>query len=134
FVNFPTDLHAIGQYIQEGRRDLFETTLKLTKKPESEIITNDQANIDGLNYLAGKSLTDINEKVHEAEVLAHTAGDFLDLIIQLPRLRLYMFGYLVYFFQKAYAMNSYLFGVKPFDQPGVEAYKTNMFKLLEKNE
>jgi len=134
FVNFPTDLHAIGQYIQEGRRDLFETTLKLTKKPESEIITHDQTNIDGLNYLAGKSLADINEKVHEAAVLAHTDGGVPNLIIHVPRLSPYMFGYLVYFFQKACAMSSYLFGVNPFDQPGVEAYKTNMFKLLGKNE
>src|SRR5699024_12040458 len=104
FVNFPTELYVIGQYIQEGRRDLFETTLKLTKKPESEIITNDQENIDGLNYLAGKRLTDINEKVHEAAVLAHTDGGVPNLIIHVPRLSPYMFGYLVYFFQKACAM------------------------------
>ena len=134
FVNFPTDLHAIGQYIQEGRRDIFETTLKISEKPDSEIMKLDANNIDELNYLAGKSLADINEKVHEAAVLAHTDGGVPNLIIHIPRLSPYMFGYLVYFLQKACAMSSYLFGVNPFDQPGVEAYKTNMFKLLGKYE
>src|SRR5690625_4976604 len=94
----------------------------------------DQANIDGLNYLADKSLADINEKVHEAAVLAHTDGGVPNLIIHVPRLSPYMFGYLVYLFQKACAMSSYLFGVNTFDHTVVDAYKTNMFKLLEKNE
>src|SRR5699024_5980594 len=112
---------------------IFETTLKIREKPDSEIMKLDANNIDELIYVAVKSMADINEKFHEAAVLAHTEGGVANLIIHIPRLSSYMFVYLVYFLQKACAMSSYLFGVNPFDQPGVEAYKTNMFKLLGKN-
>lgn len=132
FVNFPTDLHAIGQYIQDGRRDLFETTIRVSQLNSEEVIQHDEKNIDELNYLAGKSLEEVNEKVHQAAVLAHTDGDVPNLIMHVPALDAYTFGYLVYFFQKACAMSGNLFEVNPFNQPGVEAYKNNMHALLGK--
>lgn len=132
FVNFPTDLHAIGQYIQDGRRNLFETTIRVSHLKSEEVIHYDEKNIDELNYLAGKSLEEVNEKVHQAAVLAHTDGGVPNLIMHVPALDAHTFGYLVYFFQKACAMSAYLFEVNPFDQPGVEAYKNNMHALLGK--
>ena len=132
FVNFPTDLHSIGQYIQDGRRDLFETTIKVNELGCEQSIQYDEKNIDELNYLSGKSLEEVNEKVHQAAVLAHKDGGVPNLIIHVPEIDAYTFGYLVYFFQKACAMSGYLFQVNPFDQPGVEAYKNNMYALLGK--
>lgn len=132
FVNFPADLHSIGQYIQEGRRDLFETTIKVNETSVEELIDYDETNIDGLNYLAGIDLDRVNEKVYQAAVLAHTDGGVPNLTINVPNLKSATFGYLVYFFQKTCAMSGYLFQVNPFDQPGVEAYKENMYALLGK--
>lgn len=131
-ANFTTDLHSMGQYIQDGRRNLFETVLHVEKSKRSITLEADNANTDGLNYLAGKTLHEINDKAYEGTLLAHTDGDVPNLIIELPALDAYSFGYMVYFFEKACAISGYLLGVNPFDQPGVEAYKKNMFALLGK--
>lgn len=131
-ANFSTDLHSLGQYVQEGRRILFETVIKVDK-PKHELTINEiEKDLDGLNYLAGKSIDFVNNKAFEGTLLAHTDGGVPNLIINIPQLDEYTFGYLVYFFEKACAMSGYLLGVNPFDQPGVEAYKTNMFALLGK--
>lgn len=131
-ASFTTDLHSLGQYIQEGRRNIFETVLHV-KEPRKELtLEASDNNADGLNYLAGKTLHEINEKAFQGTLLAHTDGDVPVLVVEIPRLDAYMFGYLVYFFEKACAISGYLLGVNPFDQPGVEAYKKNMFALLGK--
>jgi glucose-6-phosphate isomerase len=131
-ANFSTDLHSLGQYVQEGRRDLFETIIKV-EKPRHELIIEEAANdLDGLNYLAGKTVDFVNNKAFEGTMLAHTDGGVPNLVLTIPQLDEYTFGYLVYFFEKACAMSGYLLGVNPFDQPGVEAYKVNMFALLGK--
>ncbi|EIJ78618.1 glucose-6-phosphate isomerase [Bacillus methanolicus PB1] len=131
-ANFSTDLHSLGQYIQEGRRDLFETIIKV-EKPRHELTIEEEANdLDGLNYLAGKTVDFVNNKAFEGTLLAHTDGGVPNLVVSIPQLDEYTFGYLVYFFEKACAMSGYLLGVNPFDQPGVEAYKANMFALLGK--
>ncbi|SDQ29257.1 glucose-6-phosphate isomerase [Virgibacillus salinus] len=131
-ANFTTDLHSMGQYIQDGRRDLFETVLHVNKSKQDITLESDEANSDGLNYLAGNTIHDINEKAFQGTLLAHTDGNVPNLIIELPELDAYTFGYMVYFFEKACAISGYLLGVNPFDQPGVEAYKKNMFALLGK--
>lgn len=131
-ANFSTDLHSLGQYIQEGRRDLFETVIKV-EKPRRELkIEAEENDLDGLNYLAGKTVDFVNNKAFEGTMLAHTDGGVPNLIVSIPNMDEYTFGYLVYFFEKACAMSGYLLGVNPFDQPGVEAYKVNMFALLGK--
>ena len=131
-ANFSTDLHSLGQYVQEGRRDLFETIIKV-EKPRHELkieaIEND---LDGLNYLAGQTVDFVNNKAFQGTMLAHTDGGVPNLIVDIPAMDEYTLGYLVYFFEKACAMSGYLLGVNPFDQPGVEAYKVNMFALLGK--
>ncbi|MDW0116288.1 glucose-6-phosphate isomerase [Sporosarcina thermotolerans] len=130
--NFSTDLHSFGQYIQEGQRNLFETIVKVIE-PNCDIrIDKDEDDIDGLNYLAGRTVDDVNSKAFEGALKAHVDGGVPGLVFEIPRMEAYTFGYLVYFFEKACAMSAYLFGVNPFDQPGVEQYKTNMFKLLNK--
>ncbi|WP_078544298.1 glucose-6-phosphate isomerase [Litchfieldia alkalitelluris] len=131
-ANFSTDLHSLGQYVQEGRRDLFETVLHVEKSRHELTIEAEDNDLDGLNYLAGKSVDFVNKKAFEGTMLAHTDGGVPNLIVNLPELNEYTFGYLVYFFEKACAMSGYLLGVNPFDQPGVEAYKVNMFALLGK--
>ncbi|MFC0301027.1 glucose-6-phosphate isomerase [Virgibacillus soli] len=131
-ANFSTDLHSLGQYIQEGRRDLFETVLHVRASRHDIVLEEDEKDLDGLNYLAGKSIHDINDKAFQGTLLAHTDGNVPNLIISIPKLDAFTFGYLVYFFEKACAMSGYLLGVNPFDQPGVEAYKKNMFALLGK--
>ncbi|WP_316571581.1 glucose-6-phosphate isomerase [Neobacillus sp. YIM B06451] len=131
-ANFSTDLHSLGQYIQEGRRDMFETIIKV-EKPRYELKIEEEANdLDGLNYLAGQTVDFVNNKAFEGTMLAHTDGGVPNLIVSIPQMDEYTFGYLVYFFEKACAMSGYLLGVNPFDQPGVEAYKVNMFALLGK--
>jgi glucose-6-phosphate isomerase len=131
-ANFSTDLHSLGQYVQDGRRDLFETIIKV-ENPKHELVLEEAANdLDGLNYLAGKTVDFVNNKAFEGTLLAHTDGGVPNLIISIPKMDEYTFGYLVYFFEKACAMSGYLLGVNPFDQPGVEAYKVNMFALLGK--
>ncbi|WP_047983660.1 glucose-6-phosphate isomerase [Ornithinibacillus californiensis] len=131
-ANFSTDLHSLGQYIQDGRRDLFETVLHVNQSKLDLTLEEEENNSDGLNYLAGKTIHEINDKAYQGTLLAHTDGGVPNLIINVPALDAYTFGYLVYFFEKACALSGYLLGVNPFDQPGVEAYKKNMFALLGK--
>ena len=131
-ANFSTDLHSLGQYVQEGRRDLFETIIKV-EKPRHELkIEAEENDLDGLNYLAGQTVDFVNNKAFQGTMLAHTDGGVPNLIVNIPAMDEYTLGYLVYFFEKACAMSGYLLGVNPFDQPGVEAYKVNMFALLGK--
>lgn len=131
-ADFTADLHSLGQYIQEGKRHLFETLINI-ETPEVDMdILADELNLDGLNYLAGKSLDYVNKKASEGTILAHTDGGVPNLVINLPEANEYYLGQLFYFFEKACAVSGYLLGVNPFDQPGVEAYKKNMFALLEK--
>lgn len=131
-ANFSTDLHSLGQYVQDGRRDLFETVLHVNKAKKEMTLEADDVNSDGLNYIAGKTIHEINDKAFQGTLLAHTDGQVPNLIVEVPELDAYTFGYLVYFFEKACAISGYLLGVNPFDQPGVEAYKVNMFALLGK--
>ncbi len=131
-VDFSTDLHSMGQYVQEGRRDLFETVLWVEKPRVSLAIPNDPDNIDGLNFLSGRTMEYVNEKAFEGTLLAHNDGGVPNLVIRVPEIKPYWFGNLVYFFEKACGISGYLNAVNPFDQPGVEAYKKNMFALLGK--
>ncbi|WP_017726432.1 glucose-6-phosphate isomerase [Halalkalibacterium ligniniphilum] len=131
-VNFSTDLHSMGQYVQDGRRDLFETVLNVEKVREEIVIEKDELDLDGLNYLTGKTMDFVNKKAFEGTMLAHTDGGVPNLIVNIPELNEYHFGYLLYFFEKACGLSGYLLGVNPFDQEGVEAYKKNMFALLGK--
>lgn len=132
YATFPTDLHSIGQYIQDGRKDLFETIIQIDTSIEQITVPYQEENIDELNYIAGKTIHTINEKIVSGATLAHVDGGIPNMVIHVPELDAYTFGYIVYFFQKACAMSAYLHNVNPFDQPGVEAYKTNMFALLGK--
>ena len=131
-VDFTTDLHSMGQYIQEGRRDLFETVINV-KTPKNDIIINpDDDNLDGLNYLTGKTMDYVNKKAMEGTIKAHVDGDVPNVMIEMNKLDEKNLGELIYFFEKACAMSGMIFGVNPFNQPGVEKYKKNMFHLLEK--
>lgn len=131
-ASFSTDLHSLGQYIQDGERHLFETVLNV-EKPRREIaVPSNERNLDGLNYLAGKTVDYVNKKAFLGTVLAHNDGNVPNIIINLPDVTPYTFGYMAYFFEIACGISGYLLGVNPFNQPGVEAYKKNMFGLLEK--
>jgi len=131
-VDFTTDLHSMGQYIQDGLRNIFETVLKIEKSSKAITIQTDKDNIDGLNFLAGMEIDLVNKKALEGTILAHTDGGVPNLLLSIPEMNSYYFGNLVYFFEKACGISGYLLGVNPFDQPGVEAYKKNMFALLGK--
>ena len=131
-VNFSTDLHSMGQYIQDGQRNLFETVINVGKAKHEIVIEANADDADGLNFLAGKTMDFINSKAFEGTLLAHNDGGVPNLIINVPELTPYYFGKLAYFFEKACGISGYLLGVNPFDQPGVEAYKKNMFALLGK--
>ncbi len=131
-VDFTTDLHSMGQYIQDGLRNIFETVLKIEKSGKPITIQADKDNIDGLNFLAGMEMDMVNKKALEGTILAHTDGGVPNLVLTIPEMNSYYFGNLVYFFEKACGISGYLLGVNPFDQPGVEAYKRNMFALLGK--
>ena len=131
-VDFTTDLHSMGQYIQEGRRNLFETVIAINKPNSNITINPDDDNLDGLNYLAGKKLDFVNKKAMEGTIKAHVSGDVPNIVVNLARLDETVIGQLIYFFEKACAMSGLILGVNPFNQPGVEEYKKNMFKLLEK--
>ncbi len=131
-VDFTTDLHSMGQYVQEGLRNIFETVLNIETPRKNMTIKADKDNIDGLNFLSGKDVDFVNKKAMQGTVLAHTDGGVPNLIINIPEMNSYWFGSLVYFFEKACGISGYLLGVNPFDQPGVEAYKKNMFALLGK--
>lgn len=131
-VDFSTDLHSMGQYIQDGLRILFETFINIENPRKTITIKEDVENVDGLNFLSGKTMDFVNKQAFRGTVLAHSDGNVPSIIINIPELTPYYFGYMVYFFEKACAISGYLLGVNPFDQPGVEAYKKNMFALLGK--
>lgn len=131
-VNFSTDLHSMGQYIQEGRRHLIETVLQVGDTKEDVIIPEDERDLDGLNYLAGRSLNQVNNHAFEGTLLAHVDGGVPNMVLEVPVLDAYYIGKLLYFFEKACGISGYMLGVNPFNQPGVEAYKKNMFALLGK--
>ena len=131
-VVFSTDLHSLGQYIQEGQRNLFETVINV-KEPGAEfIIPDDPANVDGLNFISGKKLDYVNKTAMLATLIAHNDGGVPNILLEVEDRSAYSFGYIVYFFELACAISGYMLGVNPFDQPGVEAYKKNMFALLGK--
>ena len=131
-VDNTTDLHSMGQYIQQGRRNLFETVVYV-EEPKSDVILNpDDDNLDGLNYLAGKTLDFVNKKAMEGTIEAHISGDVPNISIKMNRLDEENLGEIIYFFEKACAVSGSILGINPFDQPGVEEYKKNMFKLLKK--
>ena len=127
-----TDLHSMGQYIQDGVRMLFETSVVFSKPKREVVIKEDEVNADGLNFLAGKTMDFVNRKAYEGTLLAHVDGGVPNICIEIPEMNEYEFGYLVYFFEKACAISGYVLGVNPFNQPGVESYKKNMFALLGK--
>lgn len=131
-VDFSADLHSLGQYIQEGKRIMFETVISVGKPESDYIIESDVENLDGLNFIAGKTLDYVNKKATEGVILAHIDGGVPNLTINIPEMTPYHLGYAFYFFEKACGVSGYLAGVNPFDQPGVEAYKKNMFALLGK--
>ena len=131
-VDLTTDLHSMGQYIQEGRRNLFETVLSVKNNNGDITINTDEDNLDGLNYLVGKDLDFINKKAMEGTIKAHVDGDVPNILIEIDKLNEECIGELIYFFELACAMSGEVLGVNPFNQPGVEKYKTNMFKLLKK--
>ena len=131
-VIFSTDLHSLGQYIQQGRRFLFETVVYFDKPKQELVIGNDPENVDGLNFLAGKPMSFVNRKAFEGTVLAHNDGGVPNIILEIPEMNEFELGYMIYFFEKACAISGYMLGVNPFNQPGVESYKKNMFALLGK--
>lgn len=131
-VTLTTDLHSMGQLIQEGTRDIFETVIHVESSNSTLLVPESKNDLDGLNYLVGKKLSYINEKAMEGTVMAHVEGGVPNIKITMPELNETYLGQLIYFFEKACALSGYILNVNPFDQPGVEAYKKNMFKLLGK--
>jgi glucose-6-phosphate isomerase len=131
-VNFTSDLHSMGQWMQDGTRNIFATTMWVDETCKEYSVPTSLEDGDGLNYLAGKSLSYVNRRAFQGTILAHTDGEVPNLILEIPKMSAFYFGALVFFFEKACAISGYLLGVNPFDQPGVEAYKENMFALLGK--
>ena len=131
-ANFTTDLHSLGQYIQEGLRNLFETVIRVENPRHDVKIPGDEKNLDQLNFLEGKSLNYVNDRAYEGVVLAHTDGGVPVMTVNIPDQSEHTLGYMIYFFELAIAISGYLNGINPFNQPGVEAYKRNMFGLLNK--
>ncbi len=129
---FSTDLHSLGQYIQQGERSLFETVIWVNNPKENVEIEFDDVNGDGLNFVAGKTVHFVNSKAFAGTVLAHTDGDVPNIVIEIDKQDEYTLGQMIYFFEKACGISGYMLGVNPFDQPGVESYKKNMFALLGK--
>ena len=131
-MDFTTDLHSLGQYVQEGQRNLFETVLEIVE-PQSDItIKIDENNVDGLNFLAGKTVDFVNKQAMQGTIEAHVTGNVPNIKISMDRLDAKTLGHLLYFFEKACAISGMILGVNPFNQPGVEEYKKNMFRLLGK--
>ena len=131
-MDFSTDLHSLGQFLQDGTRNMFETILNV-EKPKLEVeIINDEENLDGLNFVSGKTMDFVNKKAYQGTMLAHMDGGVPINILNIPEINEYYFGKLIYFFEKACGISGYMQGVNPFDQPGVEEYKKNMFALLGK--
>ena len=131
-VTFSTDLHSLGQFIQEGSRIMFETVVKINELDSDVEIEKAENDGDGLNFLAGKNMSFVNDKAFEGTILAHTDGGVPNYVIEMDKADEYNLGYLIYFFEKACAISGYMLGVNPFNQPGVESYKKNMFALLGK--
>ncbi len=131
-VTFSTDLHSMGQFIQDGSRNLFETVIYIESNKQEITLDKLSQDIDGLNFLAGKNISYINKKAFEGTLLAHTDGGVPNIVILIPEMNEFELGYLIYFFEKACAISAYILGVNPFNQPGVESYKKNMFALLGK--
>ena len=131
-VDFTTDLHSMGQWIQEGERTIFETVISVKEPNHTKIFPHSEENLDGLNFLAGKRVDEVNKMAELGTMIAHIDGGVPNLKIELPKLNEYYLGELIYFFERACGISGYLLGVNPFDQPGVEAYKKNMFALLGK--
>ncbi|MFA5741471.1 MAG: glucose-6-phosphate isomerase [Candidatus Izemoplasmatales bacterium] len=131
-ANFSTDLHSLGQYIQDGQRIMFETVINIEKSERELNIEKEPQNNDGLNYLADKTVDFVNKRAFEGTLIAHEEGGVPNLVITIPEINAYSFGYMIYFFELACGISGYVLGVNPFDQPGVEAYKRNMFALLGK--
>ncbi len=133
-VDLTSDLHSMGQYIQQGQRNLFETVISIDSPDSSVQIMSDDKNLDGLNFLAGKHIDEVNKMAELGTILAHVDGGVPNIRISIPKLNAYYLGQLIYFYEMACGISGYLLGVNPFDQPGVEAYKTDMFRLLGKNQ
>ena len=131
-VIFSTDLHSLGQFIQDGSRTMFETVVLFDKCKKEVTLGTDPTNVDGLNFLAGKTMGFVNRKAFEGTVLAHNDGGVPNIVLSVPEMNETELGYLIYFFEKACAISGYMLGVNPFNQPGVESYKKNMFALLGK--
>ena len=131
-VDFTADLHSMGQYIQEGERIIFETVLNIDTPNKDYDIPTLEEDIDGLKYIEGKKVSFVNQKAIEGTILAHTSGDVPNIVIDIPKIDEFNLGYLIYFFEKSCGLSAYVLNVNPFNQPGVEKYKTSMFKLLKK--
>lgn len=131
-VDFTADLHSMGQWIQEGERTIFETVISIKEPNKKVLVPHDEVNLDGLNYLKGKRVDEVNKMAELGTRLAHVDGGVPNILIEIPELNEKYIGQLIYFFEKACGISGYLLGVNPFNQPGVEAYKSNMFALLEK--
>ncbi len=131
-VDFTTDLHSMGQYLQEGKRNIFETVISVKESRHSLMVPSDDKDLDGLNYISSKSVGEVNKMAELGTLLAHVEGGVPNIRLSVDKLDAYHLGQLVYFFEKACAISGYILGVNPFDQPGVEAYKRKMFALLEK--
>ena len=131
-VDFTTDLHSMGQWIQEGVRNIFETVVSVRTPARKVVIPTDADNLDSLNFLAGKRVDEVNKMAELGTLIAHTDGGVPNIHVEVPELNEYYLGQLIYFFEKACGISGYVLGVNPFNQPGVEAYKKNMFALLEK--
>ncbi len=131
-ATFSTDLHSLGQFIQDGTKLLFETVVHFGKAQRDFFVKDDPENCDGLNFLSGQNMSVVNQKAFEGTILAHTEGGVPNLVLEVPEMNEEELGYMIYFFEKACAVSGYMLGVNPFDQPGVESYKKNMFALLGK--
>ena len=131
-VDFTTDLHSMGQWIQEGERTIFETVISVAEPAVERRVPSDEANLDGLNYLAGKRIDEVNKMAELGTQMAHVDGGVPNMRLVIKTLDEHTLGALIYFFEKACGISGYMLGVNPFNQPGVEAYKKNMFKLLKK--
>ena len=131
-VDLTTDLHSMGQFIQDGARILFETVIELTKSTEEIVLEAEPVDLDGMNYLAGKTVDFVNKSAMKGTQLAHVDGGVPNLLIRLPEQNEFCLGQLFYFFEFACGVSGYMLGVNPFNQPGVESYKKNMFALLGK--
>lgn len=131
-ATFSTDLHSLGQFIQDGSKILFETVVQFEQPQKDFFVKDDPENNDGLNFLSNQNMSVVNRKAFEGTVIAHTEGGVPNMVLEVPELNEYELGFLIYFFEKACAISGYMLGVNPFDQPGVESYKKNMFALLGK--